>query len=112
MKRCVLFVLLEKLVFNMGIDNPGKNKYDLNNYCTVLAKEYPWAKKPGLNRLNWMLHRKQTNSKNRANARNRLGRKHLKVSRFSIRLLPSGSKEAMPVSRLGGVRGLKRAKYD
>ena len=27
------------------MDNPGKNKYDLNNYCTVLAKEYPWAKK-------------------------------------------------------------------
>ena len=27
------------------LDNPGKNKYDLNNYCTVLAKEYPWAKK-------------------------------------------------------------------
>jgi putative transposase len=27
------------------MDNPGKDKYDLNNYCTVLAKEYPWAKK-------------------------------------------------------------------
>jgi putative transposase len=27
------------------MDNPGKNKYDLNNYCTVLAKQYPWAKK-------------------------------------------------------------------
>jgi putative transposase len=27
------------------MDNLGKNKYDLNNYCTVLAKEYPWAKK-------------------------------------------------------------------
>ncbi len=27
------------------MDNPGKNKYDLNNYCTVLAKEYSWAKK-------------------------------------------------------------------
>jgi putative transposase len=27
------------------MDNPGKNKYDLNNYCTVLAKEYPWARK-------------------------------------------------------------------
>jgi putative transposase len=27
------------------MDNPRKNKYDLNNYCTVLAKEYPWAKK-------------------------------------------------------------------
>src|SRR5919202_1008113 len=27
------------------MDNPGKNKYDLNNYCTVLAKEYPFAKK-------------------------------------------------------------------
>src|SRR5919202_1198489 len=27
------------------MDNPGKDKYDLNNYCTVLAKQYPWAKK-------------------------------------------------------------------
>jgi putative transposase len=27
------------------MDNPGKNKYDLNNYCTVLAKEYAWVKK-------------------------------------------------------------------
>src|SRR4028119_1540186 len=27
------------------MDHPGKNKYDLNNYCTVLAKEYPWAHK-------------------------------------------------------------------
>jgi putative transposase len=27
------------------MDNPGKDKYDLNNYCTVLAKEYPWAHK-------------------------------------------------------------------
>jgi putative transposase len=27
------------------MDNPGLDKYDLNNYCTVLAKEYPWAKK-------------------------------------------------------------------
>jgi putative transposase len=27
------------------MDNPQKNKYDLNNYCTALAKEYPWAKK-------------------------------------------------------------------
>jgi putative transposase len=27
------------------MDNPGKNKYDLNNYCTLIAKEYPWAKK-------------------------------------------------------------------
>jgi putative transposase len=27
------------------MDNPGKNKYDLNNYCTILAKQYPWAKK-------------------------------------------------------------------
>jgi putative transposase len=27
------------------MDNPGKDKYALNNYCTVLAKEYPWAKK-------------------------------------------------------------------
>jgi putative transposase len=27
------------------MDNPQKNKYDLNNYCTVLAKEYPWAHK-------------------------------------------------------------------
>jgi putative transposase len=27
------------------MDHPGKDKYDLNNYCTVLAKEYPWAKK-------------------------------------------------------------------
>ena len=27
------------------MDNPGKNKYDLNNYCTALAKQYPWAKK-------------------------------------------------------------------
>jgi hypothetical protein len=50
-------------------------------------------------------------AKNRANARNRLGPKHLKVSRFSIRLLREGSKEAMPVSRLCSVRGLKRAKY-
>src|SRR4028118_773749 len=27
------------------MDNPGKTKYDLNNYCTVLDKEYPWAKR-------------------------------------------------------------------
>ncbi len=27
------------------MDNPGKNKYDLNNYCTLIAKQYPWAKK-------------------------------------------------------------------
>jgi putative transposase len=27
------------------MDNLGKNKYDLNNYCTVLACRYPWAKK-------------------------------------------------------------------
>lgn len=27
------------------MDNPGKDKYDLNNYCTELARAYPWAKK-------------------------------------------------------------------
>lgn len=27
------------------MDNPGKDKYDLNNYCTLIAKEYPWTKK-------------------------------------------------------------------
>ena len=27
------------------MDNPQKNKYDLNNYCAALAALYPWAKK-------------------------------------------------------------------
>ena len=26
------------------INEPGKSKYDLNKYCAVLAKEYPFAK--------------------------------------------------------------------
>ena len=28
----------------LSMDEPGKNKYDLNKYCAVLAKEFPFAK--------------------------------------------------------------------
>ena len=28
----------------LWMDEPGKNKYDLNKYCAVLAKEFPFAK--------------------------------------------------------------------
>ena len=41
--RTALFV--RNSCIRYWMDNPGKNKYDLNNYCKVLAKEYPWAKK-------------------------------------------------------------------
>jgi putative transposase len=38
-----LFVRNKALRYWM--DGPGKSKADLNKYCRVLAKEYPWAKK-------------------------------------------------------------------
>ncbi|MGB3204394.1 MAG: transposase [Crinalium sp.] len=41
--RTALFV--RNSCIRYWMDNPGKNKYDLNNYCKVLAKEYSWAKK-------------------------------------------------------------------
>ncbi|MGB3204400.1 MAG: transposase [Crinalium sp.] len=41
--RTALFV--RNSCIRYWMDNPGKNKYDLNNYCKILAKEYPWAKK-------------------------------------------------------------------
>ncbi|MGB3206206.1 MAG: transposase [Crinalium sp.] len=42
--RTALFV--KNSCIRYWMDNPGKNKYDLNNYCKVLASLHPWAKKP------------------------------------------------------------------
>jgi IS605 OrfB family transposase len=65
------------------MDNPKIGRYELSAYCAVLALEFPWASK-----LNSMA--RQASAERAwsaiarfydAKARNRLSRKHLKVSR-------------------------------
>ena len=81
----------------VGIDVGLNHFYTDSDGNTVDNPRYLRASERSLKRSQRRLSRKKKGSKNRVKARNRVGRKHLKVSRLSFRLCGEDSKVRSPV---------------